>query len=153
MITYNNQLCTNSMINLLFFSVDSVTSESLSHFWIIIFLFSLRVKLLKKQFGLPSDLVSLRSLSLSPALSVQASAASNKSVSFPGQNHGQNQVSETTLLEKSSNHHGDGSSYNGVHYVRAHHMFSRILNFLFANLRKVSFWSKITATLPFFNLF
>jgi len=77
---------------------------------------SLRVKLLKKQFGLPSDLVSLRSLSLSPALSVQASAASNKSVSFPGQNHGQNQVSET-LLEKSSNHHGDGSSYNGVHYV------------------------------------
>ena len=96
----------------------------------IIFLFSLRVKLLKKQFGLPSDLVSLRSLSLSPALSVQASAASNKSVSFPGQNHGQNQVSET-LLEKSSNHHGDGSSYNGVHYVRAHHIFSRILNFLF----------------------
>ena len=96
----------------------------------IIFLFSLRVKLLKKQFGLPSDLVSLRSLSLSPALSVQASAASNKSVSFPGQNHGQNQVSET-LLEKSSNHHGDGSSYNGVHYVRAHHIFFRILNFLF----------------------
>ena len=118
------------MINFLFFSVYSVTTESLSHFWIIIFLFSLRVKLLKKQFGLPSDLVSLRSLSLSPALSVQASAASNKSVSFPGQNHGQNQVSET-LLEKSSNHHGDGSSYNGVHYVRAHHMFSRILNFLF----------------------
>jgi len=71
---------------------------------------SLRVKLLKKQFGLPSDLVSLRSLSLSPALSVQASAASNKSVSFPGQN-------PETLLEKSSNHHGDGSSYNGVHYV------------------------------------
>ena len=101
----------------------------------IIFLFSLRVKLLKKQFGLPSDLVSLRSLSLSPALSVQASAASNKSVSFPGQNHGQNQVSET-LLEKSSNHHGDGSSYNGVHYVRAHHMFSRILNFLFVQLNK-----------------
>ena len=102
----------------------------------IIFLFSLRVKLLKKQFGLPSDLVSLRSLSLSPALSVQASAASNKSVSFPGQNHGQNQGSETTLLEKSSNHHGDGSSYNGVHYVRAHHMFSRILNFLFVQLNK-----------------
>jgi len=73
---------------------------------------SLRVKLLKKQFGLPSDLVSLRSLSLSPALSVQAVTAASKSVNFPA---GQDQP-ETLVVEKSSNHQ-DGSSYNGVHYV------------------------------------
>jgi len=73
---------------------------------------SLRVKLLKKQFGLPSDLVSLRSLSLSPALSVQAAAAS-KSVNF--------QNSEKENPEKNSSNHPhqnpDSSGYNGVHYV------------------------------------
>merc|ERR1712126_64812 len=73
---------------------------------------SLRVKLLKKQFGLPSDLVSLRSLSLSPALSVQATATS-KSVNF--QNSGKENP------EKNSSNHphqnSDSSGYNGVHYV------------------------------------
>lgn len=39
---------------------------------------SLRVKLLKKQFGLPADLVSLKSLSLSPALASTASAADHE---------------------------------------------------------------------------
>merc|ERR1711997_792785 len=77
---------------------------------------SLRVKLLKKQFGLPSDLVSLRSLSLSPALSVQASAAS-KSVNFHGSS--QNNSDKENPEKNSSNHlhHQDSSGYNGVHYV------------------------------------
>ena len=41
------------------------------------------------------------------------------------------------------------------YYVRAHHMFSRILNILFIiNLRKkVSFSQKITVILTFYNLF
>ena len=38
-----------------------------------------------------------------------------------------------------------------LYYVRTHHMFSRILNFLF--LRKKIFSVKITAILAFYNLF
>jgi len=65
---------------------------------------SLRVKLLKKQFGLPSDLVSLRSLSLSPALSVQTAQSASKSLNFHVEKN----------QENSSSQHQD---YNGVHYV------------------------------------
>ena len=65
---------------------------------------SLRVKLLKKQFGLPSDLVSLRSLSLSPALSVQTAQSASKSLNFHVEKN----------QENSSTQHQD---YNGVHYV------------------------------------
>jgi len=69
---------------------------------------SLRVKLLKKQFGLPADLVSLRSMSLSPALkaSTASNFVNNPSVSsFSSSN-------STSKVRKE-----DTSSYNGVHYA------------------------------------
>ena len=54
---------------------------------------SLRVKLLKKQFGLPADIVSLRSLNLSSPTTLKSSVASS-----------------STPIQ-------DDHNYNGVHYV------------------------------------
>jgi WD40 repeat protein len=62
---------------------------------------SLRVKLLKKQFGLPSDLVSLRSLSMSPAVKTASDTL-------------QDQQGEAAAKKESNN---DRSAYNGVHHV------------------------------------
>ena len=53
---------------------------------------SLRVKLLKKQFGLPADIVSLRSLNLSSPTTLKSSVASSTPIQ-------------------------DDHNYNGVHYV------------------------------------
>ena len=54
---------------------------------------SLRVKLLKKQFGLPADIVSLRSLNLSSPTTLKSSVTSTSQAS------------------------SDDHNYNGVHYV------------------------------------
>ncbi len=67
---------------------------------------SLRVKLLKKQFSLPNDLVSLRSLSISP--SIQSAAAVKSSDSSDGR-----RVSSSSASEPLA----DRSAYNGVHHV------------------------------------
>ncbi len=86
---------------------------------------SLRVKLLKRQFGLPGDVLSLKSLSLASPPSVSNSAAA-------GGNH---PASAASVARQDAENRGGGSrdrfSYGGVHHVSDAHT-SAVTRMLFA---------------------